>query len=229
MKSIFFTLSLLFGLGTNLQAETIYSGTIDLTKASNHAEIPTEINAGAYSVEVTLDASKADLENNIPLSRTTYRDDNEYVCNIEGAFKVGVATIKVKSLVSNWESTNTQDVLVRFGSSENDSACVVDSKVFEGTSDYIISPNTISLELPIKDARFTSIKLNINPIIDGFKASYELTKGDIENTLKVLNPGQGFESALENAGNKKISYALSLTANGYYHFDTKYTSALKVK
>lgn len=227
MKSTLFT-TVLLGLVVNSYAAS-FNGFVDLTKASNHAQIPTEINAGTYSVDITVEASNAETVNNIQLKRTAYRHDNDDICEIKGSFKVGTATIKVKSLSEKWESTTTQDVFALFGSDEDDAICAVESKNFEGNNDFIIVPKGISLELPVKDTRFTSVQLAINPLVDGFKANYELLAGDNENTLKVLNPGLAFKSSLENSGDKKISYALTLKANGYYHFDTEYTEAKKVK
>ncbi|WP_408096249.1 hypothetical protein ACJVC5_14515 [Peredibacter sp. HCB2-198] len=229
MKTTILTLGLLLGLVATAQAQTIYTGTIDLTKASNNARIPTEINAGAYSVEISLRSSRLASTNDISLSKSFYRDDNERICEINGAFKVGEAFIKVKSLTSNWVSNFTKDVYVYFGSRESASYCEVNARIFEGRENYTIHPQPISFELPVKDARFSSVKLSINPIVDGFKANYELIRGDQENTLRVLNPGLPFENALQSASRKTMSYALSLTAGGYYHFDTQYTSVNKLK
>lgn len=229
MKSSLLSLGLLLGLVATAQAQTVYTGTIDLTKASNNARIPTEINAGAYSVEITLNSSKAASTQDLSLSKSFYRDDNERICEITGAFKVGEAIVKVKSLKTNWVSTLNKDVYVYFGSRENASICEVNSRVFEGRTNFTIYPQAISFELPVKDARFSSVKLNINPIADGFKANYELIRGDQENTLRVVNPGLPFANALGSASKKTMSYALSLTAGGYYHFDTQYAPVNKLK
>ena len=61
----------------------------------------------------------------------------------------------------------------------------------------------------------------------GLAVSYDLVKGTNEN-LQVKNPGLTFNQALEEAGDKTIAYTLSLTAGGYYHFDTEYTQAKKL-
>ncbi|WII70540.1 hypothetical protein QJS83_08725 [Bdellovibrio sp. 22V] len=232
-----FISSLILALAAQAQAATVYQGTIDLRNASNHARIPTEINAGLYSVEVSVESSPAKSEENIALSKQAFSDDNEYVCNVTGQFKVGQFTLKVRSLTTHWESETTTDVYATFGSSqsfprgESTQSCRINTKDFEGVAAYSIHLPDVTLELPIKDARFSSVKLRMNPIAEAFLAQYELLAGTKENTLQVLAPGAPFESALQSSGNKNISYELGITTKqgSYLYFGSEKALAQRVK
>lgn len=225
MKTAFLALTL--ALTLNAHAATSYVGVIDVMEASNHAKIPTVINAGAYTVEVKVEALNKNTVESVALTRSVYRDDGDYICTINGSFKVGLATITLKSLISDWQSTTIQDVYAAFETTTNDQECAINASAFEGQRDYTIAPYGVSLELPVKDARFSSVKLVVKPLVDGFAVSYDLVK-ETNGNLQVKNPGLTFNQALEEAGDKKIAYALSLTAGGYYHFDTEYTEARKL-
>lgn len=224
MKTAFLAFTL--ALSLNAHAATSYVGVIDVMDASNKAKIPTVINAGAYTYEVKVEASPESTEV-VSLNRSVFRDDGDYVCTINGSFKVGVATITLKGLLSDWTSTTVQDVYAAFETTTNDRECAINSSAFEGQKDFTIAPVGVTLELPVKDARFSSVKLAVKPLVDGFAVSYDLVK-DLNGSLKVNNAGLIFNQALEESSDKTTAYALSLTAGGYYHFDTEYTTARKL-
>ncbi|WP_374029959.1 hypothetical protein [Bdellovibrio bacteriovorus] len=232
-----FISSLILALAVQAQATTVYQGAIDLRNASNHARIPTEINAGLYSVEVSLESSTANSEDNISLFKQVFTDDNEYVCNVTGQFKVGQFTLKVKSLSTRWESETTKDIYASFGSSqsfsrgENAQRCQINATDYEGAAVYNIHLPDVVLELPVTDARFSSVKLRMNPIAEGYLAQYKLLAGVKANTLRVIAPGIPFESALQSSGNKKISYELAITTKqgSYLYFGSENVPAQRVK
>lgn len=220
---------LLLALSLNTQAETIFTSVIDLRNETNEARIPTKINAGLYSVTTTLEASEVQAIDNIQLSRSLFRDDNFYTCIISGDFKVGTAKTTIKSLTSDWQQTITTEIVASFGTTDDDSECLADSRFYEGMQNISISPSNISINLPVNDARFTEIKLSLSPLTKGFTTSYELLAGKTEQSLKVLNPGHEFKKSLEQSTNNQLSYALSLTASGYYHFPARNSEAKKIK
>lgn len=227
----FITTFLFLGLQAAANASTLYSGIVDLRAASNNAKYPTIINAGIYSVEVDIEAAKIELLDNVVINKTITheRDGNQYTCTTHGAFEVGRVKIHVKDFTSNWKSTHTSKAVISFESSIPSEDCSIDTTLFEGTRQYTLSLANIRLELPIKDSGFDAVSLVINPIKEGFQVPLTITEGTKLNTLKVLNVGSELEKALEEAGEKNMSYDLSLTkSHSYYHFDTGYTAAKKV-
>lgn len=214
-------------------AQTTYQGQIDLTSASNEARIPTVVNAGAYSVEMTIIPSKAREVDNITTSFNRYHDDNEMICNAVTSFKIGQAILKIKSLTDKWETTVAQDLYAAAERSESyqrgeiNPGCPSVSS-FQGAQNYKLYPAPVTVVLPLRDARFKVAKLNIQPINNGFDASYYIEAGSLPNTSKVTSPGRALETALQMAGNKVMAYELMVEANGYFYFGVKYTPSYKV-
>jgi hypothetical protein len=229
MKRLFLTLSVFIAVSANANAATSYQGIIDLSKASNGARIPTTINAGVYSVEVSVNDHSAETSGDIILSKSHYRDDNEMICEVLGNFKVAEMNLKIKSLTGNWEKQTKNNIYVNFGSRVDTTHCLIAAYEFEGQREYRIDVPSTTVELPVNDARFTSVKLRIRPFIDGVKAAYNLTAGLASNTLSVSYPGAPFKSVLENSGDNRMGHELSLTAGGYFHFDTVLTTLKRVK
>lgn len=228
------TLASIVFLASSLSiAQTTYCGQIDLTSASNGARIPTEVNAGAYSVEMTIIPSKAREVDNIVTSFSRYRDDNEMVCDATTSFKIGQAILKIKSLTDKWETTVAQDLYAtaeRSESYQRGEGNVTCPSVysFQGAQNYKLYPAPVTVVLPLRDARFKVAKLNIQPINDGIDANYYIEAGSLPDTSKVTAPGRPLEAALQLAGNKVMAYELMLEVNGYYYFGVKYTPSNKV-
>ncbi len=221
--------SLAFSATAN--AATIYQGVIDLSNASNNAKYPTIINAEKYSIDISVQTSKATELKKIILNKYQYRNDNEIVCDINGSFIVGQTTVRIKSLTTNWESVSTQPTAVVLETSNNDQPCMIDTSIFTKTSAHTIIPATLNVELPIKDARFKKVHLSVKPLSGGFKTEYSLTDGQLANSVKVKNPGQPFKQALDKSTTQQVGYSLSLEATngGYYHFDTEFAEVQKAK
>ena len=229
MKKLFLTLSVFIAIAINANAETSYKGIIDLSNASNGARIPTVINAGIYSVDIDVSAVTSASSGDIILSQSHYRDDNEMICEVLGNFKVGEMNLTIKSLKGNWKKEAKNDIYVNFGSKVDTSFCSIQAYEFEGHRQHRIDIPAVTVELPVNDARFTSIKLRLRPFIDGVIASYNMGAGQGNNSLSVSQPGVPFKSTLENSGDHRLGHELSLTAGGYFHFNTVLTTLKRVK
>lgn len=227
MEKLLLTLAMFIAVAAN--AQTSYRGFIDLTNASNGARIPTVINVGTYSVEVNVRAVTADSTGDILLSQSHYRDDNEMICEVVGNFKVGEVDFKMKALVGSWETQVKNNIYVNFNSREDTSFCGINANIFEGNSEHHIFVPRVSVELPVKDSRFSSVKLSVRPFIDGVKAQYNVGAGKTNNSLSVLNPGIPFKLSLLHSEDHRMGHELSFTANGYFHFDTVFSTLKRVK